>query len=168
MPAEITSWNRYVTCILCATRAVVHKRLESWESMKALIDLDNPEVAKKFHFTGKRFRFRWLISGRLVYVYNSEQSISPMMAIHIDPDEPSLYEHAQAAARNWIVNHGDGHAEPNTHERTRRQAIIKIAPRVPAGYTGPLCPGCKKPDEGDFVDHGEQKVCVTCLIGGKV
>lgn len=181
MPDNLSGWSSDITCPLCATRLfVVHKRLENLVEMKKSLDLDDPTVAKKFHFSGKKFGFRWLLGGRLVYVYESPEGFSPMMALCMQnfvPDtlerEP-MYTDAQTVAREWIIKHGDNFASTGkSPAKKHRQRIVKTAPskpKIPEGYEGPLCKSCGKHDEGDFMPHPElmlEHLCMTCLVSGK-
>lgn len=180
MPPDMTGWSMEVTCPLCVTRLfVAHKRLENLVEMTKTIDLDDPTVAKKFHFSGKRFGFRWLIDGRVIYVYETPDGFSPMLALPIQNFVPDThnrdctYADAQSAARDWIIKHEDGFANPTAAHSKHKKAVIKSAPRkpkMPAGYDGPLCASCGKPDEGDFMPHPENMLahlCMTCLVAGK-
>lgn len=178
MPEEVTGWSSEVTCPLCATRVLFHQKVENFNEMTLLIDLGNPEVAKPFHFSTKRFRFKWVVGGRLVYVYNSELDYSPMLAIGIAyPDEPT-YENAQVLAKLWILEKEDHFAVTGAprgavsvsgggYKRARKSAPPK--PIVPPGYDGLLCSTCGKIDEGDFMPSPTnmlEQVCMTCLVKG--
>lgn len=180
MPDDISGWSHDVTCPLCATRLIVHKRLESHEEMTKLIDLDDPNVAKKFRFEGKRHGFRWLIGTPLVYVYNYHEDYSAMLALPIQNFVPEIhgreitYEDAQVTARAWITKHGDSFAATgaltaSTSASRKRMTRQPPKPVVPPGYDGPLCAKCGKIDEGDFMPNPAnmlEEVCMPCLIKG--
>ena len=155
LPDDFTGWNSKTTCPCCATCTVLHLHLTTWEEVMLLIDLDDPAVAQRFHFTGKRFSFRWLIGGRLIYVYNSQESFSPMLAIHLPYGEESSYQVAQLTAREWISKHGDSHGE-TTHK-------AKPALQKPVVPSGPHCDYCKKPEEGDCVPHPKDPTLLACM-----
>lgn len=174
MPSDFSGWSSDITCPKCATRLwVTH-------GMTKIIDLDDPAVAKKFHFTGKPFGFRWLIGSQLVYIYESPEELSPACAIPISnfvPEclhRPCEYSDAQTTAREWVIKHGDGRVvststskkKPPVRSRARKPAPPP-KPFVPADYTGELCAKCGKIDEGDFVPNPNnmlEQVCMVCLL----
>lgn len=172
-PPDLTGWSMDLTCPLCITRLfVTHRKVTD---LSKTLDLDDPTVAKKFHFSGKRFGFRWLIDGRVVYVYSTPDDFSPMLALPIQNFVPDThgrdctYADAQSAARDWIIGHEDGYSAAQPAKK-KAALVSPPKPKVPAGYTGPLCKGCGKPDEGDFMPHPEnmiEQLCMTCLVAGK-
>lgn len=168
MPDNVSGWSSNISCPPCATRLFVT------HNMHKTIDLDDPTVAKKFHFSGKPFGFRWILDGRVVYIYEDPEGFSAMCCIPISNFVPDTlqrectYVDAQAAAREWVIKHGDGHIRdaPKQH----RKKVISSAPRKkapPEGYTGSLCVKCGKIDEDDLVPNPEnmfEEVCMVCLL----
>lgn len=172
MPDDFSGWSSDITCPKCATRLwVTH-------SMTLILDLDDPTVAQKFHFSSKPWGFRWLRDGALIYIYETPEESSPMCAVPVSKfvpetlNRPPTYEEAQQAAKAWVIKHGDNrtHSAPKRHRAKVKKAAPPPKPRIPEGYTGSLCAKCGKIDEGDFVPNPEnmlEEVCMTCLIGSK-
>jgi len=155
----LSGWSSKVTCPLCATRVIVHKKVETWEEVTLLIDLEDPTVAKFFHFESKRFKFAWLIGLSTIYVYNEREAYSPSFAIPIPYEDEKTYENAQVTAKMWILEHGDRHA-PSGPAR-------KSTPKKPVA--GPHCDKCGKKDEGDCVESPADSTllrCMPCYIKG--
>lgn len=170
-PANVTAWSMDLTCPSCITRLfVTHRKVDD---LAKTIDLDNPEVAKKFHFTGKQFGFRWLIDHPVLYVYETPDEFSPALALPIQNfvdihGRAATYPDAQVTAREWIIHHADNFNAPAV--KKKKVIASPPKPKVPEGYTGPLCKGCGKHDEGDFMPHPEnmlEQLCMTCLVAGK-
>ena len=172
MPDDFSGWSSDISCPKCATRLFVT------HNMTKLIDIDNPEVAKKFHFSSKPWGFRWLIDEQLVYVYEQPEAPYAMCAFAVYTFVPEClertptYTDAQTAAREWVIKHGDNrvHNAPKKHRAAVKKAAPPPKPRIPEGYTGALCCVCGKIDEGDFVPNPEnmlEEICMTCLISKK-
>lgn len=180
MPESFTGWWTDVSCPLCALRVIVHMKVEDLVTAMRLID-DPKYTHHRFHFTGKRYGFMWLEPTPLIYVYNNVSDENAMCATHIKEhcgpltDTPATKEMAQQAARDWIIMHSERFGDDGGMARTstvRRPSAPKkpAAPVVPPGYDGPLCAGCGKIDEGDFMPSEKfpgKDTCMVCLLGGK-
>lgn len=171
MPSDLSGWSSDITCPTCATRLFVT------HDMTMIVDLDDTERVQKFHFGGKPWKFRWLRNELLIYIYE-EHGDHAMCAIPISNFVPEClsrtptYEDAQAAAREWVIKHGDNrvHNAPKRHRATVKKAAPPPKPKVPEGYDGALCCKCGKIDDGDFVPNPNnmlEEICMTCLIKQK-
>lgn len=171
MPDNFSGWSSDITCPKCATRLwVTH-------SMTKILDLDDPTLVQKFHFTGKPWKFRWLRGEQLVYIFE-ENSNSAMCAVPVSNFVPDClqrtpeYTDAQVTAREWVIKHGNNreYNAPKNHRNRVKKTAPPPKPKVPEGYTGSLCCVCGKIDEGDFVTDPNnmlQEICMTCLISQK-
>ena len=168
-PSELTAWSMDLTCPSCITRLfVTHRRVDN---VTLTLDLDNPEVAKKFHFSSKPFGFRWLVNKPVLYVYETPEEPSPALALPIQnfvpeiKERPATYEDAQVTAREWVTHHEHHFSAPK--KQKKRVITSPPKPKIPEGYDGPLCVKCGKIDEGDFMPNPEnmfEQVCMVCLI----
>lgn len=174
MPENISGWSSDISCPTCATRLFVS------HDMTKIIDLDDPRVAKKFHFNSKPWGFRWVIDVPLLYVYTKPEAHYAMCAVPVGNFVPEVlirqctYSDAQTAAREWVIKHGENRMPVTTGKRPQRKAKVKATkpqvppkPAIPAGYTGVLCAKCGKIDEGDFVPNPTnmlEEVCMVCLV----
>lgn len=171
MPPDLSAWSGALSCPLCTTRLfVLHRMVTSWEELVKLIDLDDPAVAQVWHFSGMRHRFRWLIGGSLIYVYDWPHSTSASQAFAIETGTPKTYENAQARAKQWVQKQIDlfgktfvlDSYKPGTTLVNRATAPVQKA--IP---TGPHCHKCLKVDEGDLLPSSEdmtQLMCMPCLV----
>lgn len=161
MPEEFSAWQSLITCPLCVARSILHKKVGTIEEMTLLIDLDAPEV-RRFKFTGKPFRFRFLHPH--IYVYLNEESPYCMLAIPCDDEYP---DGVHAEAKLWILEHEHLHSQDRSWQKKGSAVRAAVQQLDDPSYTGIRCAICKKKDEGDFLpspNNITEQVCMICLV----
>lgn len=159
---KTTAWFSEVTCPICTTRLLVHRRVSKEDIVALITDLENNSRVQLFSFTGKRWKFKWLINEPLIYVFEDAGSAYASYAIHI-ADSDCTYENAQVAAKMHILTFESNNGKDTValKPKVRRVAPVKVEP------TDPHCDLCWKLDEGDCVESpaDETKIrCMTCFI----
>lgn len=178
-PSNFTVWNSEVTCPPCSARSLFHESFTKESLLTKITELQDRSQVRTFHFTGKRWWFRWPIGFPTVYIFQGEEGKYAMAALpvippetwhhedgsvredHMDAQEGDwygqgdvTYEMVQTVAREWIKTHDNNYVFP--------ASTTPPAPKkAPAG---PHCAVCLKKDEGDLLDYPGNDGKLICMV----
>lgn len=95
-------------------------------------------------------------------MFRSKDSKYASIALPLDHEQEPTLEEAQARAKRWLKfrEKENGGVFPAL-QKLISAPQIKVPEKIP---DGPHCINCKKPDEGDLVDHNGAQYCMSCYI----
>lgn len=162
LPSILSGWHSDVTCAPCSARAIYHQAFTK-ESLMTILNAPN---VRTFHFTGKRWWFRWPVDASSLYIFDGEEGKYAMGAIPVAQreDNPITYEDVQNTAREWISEHDDNYIFVSPTQNGQKTSA-PAKPKAPPA--GPHCHVCWKKDEGDLLDDPNEEgkqICMTDFV----